>query len=210
MITTISDDRGDEPLYAGIEISELIRKNYSIGDVVSLLWFKKKFPRFVSEFFELALKLTADHGPCVSGAHNAIVTARAGKDIAAAVASGILTIGPMFGGAIDDAARLFKAAQDHGQSPRDFIEYMKENGKKIPGIGHKIKSAQNPDMRVTILKDWAFKNLKEHFSSLLLRLSVEKVTLTKKNNLILNVDGIIGVLFVDIISCNRPLYRSRN
>jgi len=49
--------------------------------------------------------MCADHGPCVSGAHNSIVTARAGKDVVSSLVSGLLTIGPRFGGAIDDAAR---------------------------------------------------------------------------------------------------------
>lgn len=198
MVTTISDDRGEEPLYAGIPITDVVKKKYCIGDVISLLWFKKKLPPFVADFFELVLKLTADHGPCVSGAHNAIVTARAGKDLPAAVASGILTIGPSFGGAIDGAARLFKSAQDQEYTPKEFIESMKKKGVKIPGIGHRIKSAQNPDMRVTILKNWAKKHLSDH-RLLDYALQVEACTLEKKNNLILNVDGCIGVLFVDLI-----------
>lgn len=32
--------------------------------------------------------LCADHGPCVSGAHNTIVTARAGKDLVSSLVSG--------------------------------------------------------------------------------------------------------------------------
>ena len=58
----------------------------------------------------MCVVLCADHGPCVSGAHNTIVTARAGKDIISCLVSGLLTIGPRFGGAIDDAARCFQAA----------------------------------------------------------------------------------------------------
>ncbi len=54
---------------------------------------------------QMCVMLCADHGPCVSGAHNAIVTSRAGKDIVSSLVSGLLTIGPRFGGAIDDAAR---------------------------------------------------------------------------------------------------------
>lgn len=56
--------------------------------------------------------MCADHGPCVSGAHNTIVTARAGKDLISCLVSGLLTIGPRFGGAIDDAARCFREACD--------------------------------------------------------------------------------------------------
>ena len=36
--------------------------------------------------------LCADHGPCVSGAHNTIVTARAGKDLVSSLVSGKLEI----------------------------------------------------------------------------------------------------------------------
>ena len=36
--------------------------------------------------------VTADHGPAVSGAHNTIVCARAGKDLVSSLASGLLTI----------------------------------------------------------------------------------------------------------------------
>lgn len=52
-------------------------------------------------------QVTADHGPAVSGAHNTIVTARAGKDLVSALCSGLLTIGPRFGGALDKAAEMF-------------------------------------------------------------------------------------------------------
>ncbi|RRT84812.1 hypothetical protein B296_00003198 [Ensete ventricosum] len=68
---------------------------------------------------QICIMLCADHGPCVSGAHNTIVTARAGKDLVSSLVSGddfsnigLLTIGPRFGGAIDDAARYFKDACD--------------------------------------------------------------------------------------------------
>lgn len=55
-------------------------------------------------------QVTADHGPAVSGAHNTIVTARAGKDLVSALCSGLLTIGPRFGGALDKAAEMFTQA----------------------------------------------------------------------------------------------------
>ena len=52
------------------------------------------------EFIERVVLLTADHGPAVSGAHNSIVAARAGKDLISSLVSGLLTIGPRFGGAV--------------------------------------------------------------------------------------------------------------
>lgn len=50
----------------------------------------------------------------IAGAHNTIVTARAGKDLVSCLVSGLLTIGPRFGGAVDDAARYFQDACDRG------------------------------------------------------------------------------------------------
>ncbi|KAG6726288.1 hypothetical protein I3842_02G073900 [Carya illinoinensis] len=112
IISTISDERGEEQSYAGVPMSSIVESGYGIGGVVSLLWFKRSLPRYCTQFIEMCIMLCADHGPCASGAHNAIVTSRAGKDLISCLVSGLLTIGPRFGGAIDDAARYFKDACD--------------------------------------------------------------------------------------------------
>ncbi len=198
-ICTISDDRGDEPTYAGLPISEVIEKGCSIGEVISLLWFKRLLPKWATEFMEMIIKISADHGPAVSGAHNAIVTARAGKDLISSLVSGLLTIGPRFAGAIDDAARYFKRACDGGQAPESFVAEMKRLGTTIPGIGHRIKSLDHPDKRVELLKNYAYKHFPET-KYLDFAVEVEKVTTEKKNTLILNVDGCIGVSFLDLLN----------
>lgn len=51
-----------------------------------------RLPRYATKFIEMCLMVTADHGPAVSGAHNTIVCARAGKDLISCLASGLLTI----------------------------------------------------------------------------------------------------------------------
>jgi len=51
-----------------------------------------RLPKYASKFIEMCLMVTADHGPAVSGAHNTIVCARAGKDLISSLASGLLTI----------------------------------------------------------------------------------------------------------------------
>ena len=198
-ICTISDDRGEEATYAGFPISSVATPDTgkSIGDVVSLLWFKKVYPKWATDFIETVIKTVADHGPAVSGAHNAKVTARAGKSVVESLVTGLLTIGPRFGGAIDGAAKYFKYANDNNMTPQEFLAYMKKQGVPIPGIGHRIKSLRNPDKRVEGLKKYAA----EHFPSTTLldyALEVEQLTTSKKDNLILNVDGTIGILMVDM------------
>lgn len=198
-ICTISDDRGDEATYAGHPISSVATPDTGkgIGDVVALLWFKKEYPKWATDFIETVMKTVADHGPAVSGAHNAKVTARAGKSVVESLVTGLLTIGPRFGGAIDGAAKYFKYADDNNLNPKEFLTYMKGEGVPIPGIGHRIKSLKNPDKRVEGLKKFA----KENFPSTSLldyALTVEQLTTSKKENLILNVDGTIGILMVDM------------
>jgi ATP citrate (pro-S)-lyase len=197
-ISTISDDRGQELLYAGMPITDVFKDNIGIGGVMSLLWFRRRLPEFASKFLEMVLMLTADHGPAVSGAMNTIITTRAGKDLISALVSGLLTIGERFGGALDGAAQEFTTAFDKGLSPRQFVDSMRKQNKLIPGIGHKIKSRNNPDMRVELVKEFARKNFP---STKLLdyALAVESVTTSKKDNLILNVDGCVAVCFVDLM-----------
>eukprot|EP00898_Chlorokybus_atmophyticus_P001295 jgi/Chlat1/2166/Chrsp17S00189 len=199
IVSTICDDRGEEPTYAGVPMTKIIGEEFSVGDVVSLLWFKRQLPRYCTRFMELCLMLCADHGPCVSGAHNSIVTARAGKDIVSCLASGLLTIGPRFGGAIDDAARYFKEARDQNLEPAAFVENMKKKGIRVPGIGHRIKSRDNRDKRVELLQKYG----RTHFPAckyMEYAVTVESYTLTKAANLVLNVDGAIGSLFLDLLS----------
>ncbi len=198
-ICTISDDRGEEATYAGYPISSvaLPETGKTIGDVISLLWFKKVYPKWAVDFIETVIKTVADHGPAVSGAHNAKVTARAGKSVVESLVTGLLTIGPRFGGAIDGAAKYFKYADDNNMSPKEFVAYMKKQGIPIPGIGHRIKSLKNPDLRVKGLMDFAAENFPA--TPLLdYARTVEQLTTSKKENLILNVDGTIGILMVDM------------
>lgn len=197
-ISTISDDRGQELLYAGMPISDVFREDIGIGGVMSLLWFRRRLPTYASKFLEMVLMLTADHGPAVSGAMNTIITTRAGKDLISSLVAGLLTIGSRFGGALDGAAEEFTKAYDKGLSPREFVDTMRKENKLIPGIGHRVKSRQNPDLRVELVKEYVLKNFASH-KLLDYAIAVETVTTSKKDNLILNVDGCVAVCFVDLM-----------
>lgn len=199
-ISTISDERGQELLYAGMRISDVFKEEIGIGGVISLLWFKRRLPAYACKFIEMVLQLTADHGPAVSGAMNTIITARAGKDLISSLVAGLLTIGDRFGGALDGAAAEFSRGLNSGMTPREFVDSMRKANKLIPGIGHKIKSKTNPDLRVVLVVDY----VKKHFPAthtLDYALGVESVTSAKKDSLILNVDGAIAASFCDLLRC---------
>ncbi|KAL1231622.1 ATP-citrate synthase [Trichinella spiralis] len=197
-MSSICDERGNELLYAGVPISKIISEGLGLGGVLSLLWFRRRLPDYAFKFIEMCLIVTADHGPAVSGAHNTIVCARAGKDLVSSLVSGLLTIGERFGGALDMAAKQFSRAYDEGLNPMEFVHKMRKEGQLIMGIGHRVKSINNPDARVKILHDYVVEHFPEH-PLVDYAKQVEQITTKKKPNLILNVDGIIGVAFVDLL-----------
>ena len=197
--TTISDDRGEEPRYVGYAASELCEKGYGIEDVIGLLWNKKLPSREESEIIKRIIMISADHGPAVSGAFGGIIAACAGIDMPQAVSAGMTMIGPRFGGAVTNAGKYFKMGIK--EFPNDipgFLAWMKQHVGPVPGIGHRVKSLKNPDKRVKYLVDYVKNQTSLHTPCLNYALEVEKVTTAKKDNLILNVDGTIGCILVDL------------
>jgi ATP-citrate lyase alpha-subunit len=195
--STISDDRGEEPLYYGYPASDLIHKGYDIPHIVGLLWNKRLLTRQEAEIVKRIIMLSADHGPCVSGALATIIAACAGIGMSQAVAAGLIMIGPRFGGAVTDAGKWFKYAVDNHLSVDEFLAYMKSNVGPVPGIGHRVKSVKNPDKRVTELVGYV-KSLNISTPCLDFARAVEQVTTAKKDNLILNVDGAMAAILVDL------------
>jgi ATP citrate (pro-S)-lyase len=78
-VSSITDERGEELTYAGMKITKVFSENVGVGGVLGLLWFRRRLPDYACRFIDMVLMVSADHGPAVSGAHNTIVTARAGK-----------------------------------------------------------------------------------------------------------------------------------
>ncbi|XWS08488.1 hypothetical protein CRYUN_Cryun40dG0006700 [Craigia yunnanensis] len=138
IISTISDDRGEEPCYAGVPMSSIVEQGYGVGDVISLLWFKRSLPRYCTHFIE-------------------------------------------------------------GLTPYEFVESMKKKGIRVPGIGHRIKRGDNRDKRVELLQLFARTNFPS-VKYMEYAVQVETYTLSKANNLVLNVDGAIGSLFLDLLA----------
>ncbi len=89
--------------------------------------------------------------------------------------------GDRFGGALDGAARQFSEAFDKGWSPMQFVNEQRRLGSLIMGIGHKVKSINNPDKRVEILKSFALDRTRFQQETPLLdyALKVEKITTAK-------------------------------
>jgi len=175
-----------------------LRETQDIPTIISLRWFQKEPKDYEKELIKRIIMLLADNGPCVSGANITILDAGAGIDLPQSVAAGISAIGPRFGGAITNAARSFKEGLEKGITPREFVEWRKSIDKAIiPGIGHLVFNKDKPDSRFVCLKKY-IKSLGIPTPCLDFALGVQEVTLEKRNNLILNIDGAIGVILTDL------------
>src|SRR3990167_5261665 len=179
-------------------------KDRSLSEIALAMFSgRKKSSEQLKEFFDVVLKLLVDHGPQVSGAVNTMITARAGSELPAGLAAGLLTIGPRFGGAIDQAAQNWFAAVNDEEKAYDFVERFAKNKVYIPGIGHRKYRIDNPDPRVQmLLKNFDKGGPYTNFAN-----EVAKITSAKKANLILNVDGAVACLLLDILQNSEKMNR---
>jgi ATP citrate (pro-S)-lyase len=195
--TSISKDLDGKVMVLGEELLSFAT-GHTFGYIVASMFLGKKIKSTEFEkFVDFVLRLLVDHGPYMSGAVNTIVTARAGRDLVSSLASGILTIGPRFGGAINEAAGNWLKGVSGEVGPAQFVEEFAASKKYISGIGHKKYRVDLPDPRVAVITDFA-KGIDGKFTKF--ARAVEKETVAKKGNLILNVDGAIAAVALDILS----------
>lgn len=194
IISHISGDNqaGDVQLLGKDLIDTIQQESYAHLVLSMLLGQKDLHAPLLVEFTDYVLRLLVDHGPYVSGALNTIVSARAGKDLVSSLASGLLTIGPRFGGAINGAADAWLTGVLSGGDAKAFI---RSQSGIIQGIGHKKYRIDMPDPRVAALAGFNA----EGGRYLSFARSVEGITTGKKANLILNVDGAIAAVLLDLL-----------
>jgi ATP citrate (pro-S)-lyase len=197
-ISRISGDVNGDVHLLGKELLSVVEGNSLASLDISLLLGHQVTSAKIIKFTDYILRLLADHGPYVSGAVNTIVAARAGKDLASSLSAGLLTIGPRFGGAVNGAAGVWLRGAGSGAKPKAFVAGFSANGGIIPGIGHKKYRIDTPDPRVSALVK-QFTGNSNGDKYLNFARGVESVTTAKKANLILNVDGAIAAVMLDLL-----------
>jgi len=193
----LSGDKNEEVQLLGRELLETVESNSIASLTLSMLLGAQIQSDKITAFTDYVLRLLVDHGPYVSGAMNTIVTARAGKDMVTSLAAGLLSIGPRFGGAINAAAGNWLKGVALETPARQFIEDYSVRGGIIPGIGHKKYRLDLPDPRVSALMQFSGNKNADRY--LQYARSIEAITTTKKNTLILNVDGAIAAVMLDVL-----------
>jgi ATP citrate (pro-S)-lyase len=181
----------------GEDLLDLVEGNSFAAISASMLLGRKLKSKESEEFVDFVLRLLVDHGPYVSGAVNTIVTARAGRDLVSSLAAGLLTIGPRFGGAINEACAIWLEGVSRGVAPPALVEEYASRKQYLSGIGHRKYRIDNPDPRVQAILDLTSALKQRSFTNF--ALGVQAETVHKKGNLILNVDGAIGAGLLDVL-----------
>ncbi|MFA9515915.1 citrate synthase [Halopenitus sp. H-Gu1] len=103
------------------------------------------------ETFDMALTLHADHGLNAS-TFTAMVIGSTMADIYSAVTGGIGALsGPLHGGANEDVMRTLQEIEDSSKDPVEWARDAREEGRRIPGFGHRVYEVKDP--RATILEE---------------------------------------------------------
>jgi succinyl-CoA synthetase alpha subunit len=197
-VSRLSGDVDGDVQLLGKDLLTMVESNSLAGlDISMLLGHEVTSPKLIG-FMDYVLRLLTDHGPYVAGAVNTIVAARAGKDLASSLTAGLLTIGPRFGGAVNAGAAAWLEGARTDAQPKEFVAGFTDNGGIIPGIGHKKYRIDAPDPRVKALVE-QFTGNGNGDRYLNFARGVEAVTTAKKGNLILNVDGTIAAIMLDLL-----------
>lgn len=195
--TSISHDKEDNLLILDEDLLTFA-KSRSFACIATCLFLgKKDISKDLEDFVDFTLRILVDHGPYVSGAVNTIITARSGRDLVSSLAAGILTIGPRFGGAINQAAANWLRGVKNNISPYDFVEEFAKRREYISGIGHRKYRVDLPDPRVEEIIKFSKRVDDQRFTKY--AKAVEEITVAKKGNLILNIDGAIAAVLLDLL-----------
>lgn len=195
--STISRESADGYEFVGSSLQNWAAEGDIAVQITTALLGRRPRSAITSELLREIFLLSVDHGPQVSGALNTITAARAGKGLVDSLAAGLMTVGPRFGGAVSGAADEWLTSVEENRDPAAHIETYAKAKKYIPGIGHKKYRLGLPDPRVTRLNTYA-ERLTAH-PHLDYAHAIETITTNKKGTLILNVDGTIAALMLDVL-----------
>jgi citrate synthase len=196
--TSITEIAANSIRVRGYDVSQLMEKS-SFSDMVYLL-LKGELPDSKSsEMMRAILVSSIDHGVTPPSVLAARTVMSAGNSLNTAVAAGIMAIGDVHGGAIEQSARIMQevAAKDGpvDQLATELVTDMKSRKKRLPGFGHRLHTA---DPRTAKMFEMAAE-LEFSGRHVDLALAIEKaLEASSGKKLPINVDGAIAAVISDM------------
>ncbi len=196
--SAITEIAADTIRVRGYDVSELMEQR-SFSDVVYLL-LKGGLPDEKSaEMMRAILVSSVDHGVTPPSALAARTVMSAGNSLNTAVAAGIMAIGDVHGGAIEQSARIMQETAagegDIAALAQDLVKDLKKKKKRMPGFGHRLHTADPRTAKLFALAE------KQQFLGrhVKLALAIEKALFELSGKkLPINVDGAIAAVISDM------------
>lgn len=193
--TAISKMTADDMVIRGVRHSSLVASGPFSDAVFLLLSGRQPGPK-ESVLFGAMLTSVIDHGMGTASALSARFVASTGNPLNASVAAGVLALGDLHGGAIEQAMLLLTELRGSGLPLPDLIRSSLAAKRVLHGYGHKVYKEADPRTALLIrLCD------EQGFSSAYLALAKEAeeaIAAAKGKRLVLNVDGCIAALLLEM------------
>lgn len=196
--SSISEVSANQIFVRGYDITELMEK-ISFSDAIYLVLRGNLPDAKSSELFRAILISSIDHGVTPPSTLAARTVMSAGNSLNTAVAAGIMAIGDVHGGAIEQSARILQeAARKDGDSHSlaiTLVRDLKANKRRMPGFGHQLHTS---DPRTIKLLELA-KRLGLNGKHVRLAEEIERIFAEDgKKSLPLNIDGAIAAVISDM------------
>ena len=192
--TAISKMTKDDLVIHGKKHSDMVG-NWNFSKTIFFLLTGKDPDAKEAAIFDAMLTTVIDHGMGTASSMASRFVMSTGNPLNAAVAGGVLALGDYHGGAIEKGMRMLQEAGERTDAEA-FVKDCFANKKLLYGYGHKIYKEQDP--RTGHLTDICKKHSYTS-PSLALALEIEKaIEKEKGKKLVLNVDGAIAALLLDM------------
>jgi citrate synthase len=193
-----------------IEPNHIVTKGYRQEDLIGNISFASVFFLLIkgrlpdaneAKMMDALITASVDHGVTPPSTHASRLIASAGAPLPTAVAAGILAIGDVHGGAIEDGARLLqdvvKLMRQNNWTFEDtaqrLLRSLKEEHKRMPGLGHRIHQEDPRTKRLFAVADEL--DITGDHSKLMNAIAAE---FAKDKPLPINVDGAIAAIISDM------------
>src|SRR3989344_231465 len=135
--TAISDITDKKEIIRGHKLVDLIGKRTFTEAIWLVILGKLPRPK-EQKMFDALLVSAIEHGIGTASAMTTRIVASTRTPINAALASGLLAMGPAHGGAVGDAARMLSQAVHKRERADALVSRYLAEKKRIPGFGHRV------------------------------------------------------------------------
>ncbi len=199
--TSITKIEPNKIVIRGYKIEDLMGKA-PLSSVAFLLLMGRMPNEKEARMIDAILVSSVDHGVTPPTTFAARMVASSGVPLPTAVGAGILAVGDVHGGAIENAAKVLKEyvqrMQDEKRTPsemaRVIVDEFKSRKEFVPGFGHRLHTK---DPRTRKLYQMAI-DLGIADKYVFLSLEIEKIFEADGKPLPINVDGAIAALILDM------------